>query len=970
MLEARIPGVRFESRLQPVGDELPRMDIAAFVGFASTGPLHRPVAIEDPGRFREIFGPDPVLAWDSEAGRVRYGMLGTSVETFFANGGRRCWAVRVADAEAIVWHRFALPGLKDGRSDGMAGSEISARARCPGSWCENLSVATSLNRQLLPLRDFAINGDAGNEHPLHLAAHKYRLDLLADAGAFEPGELIEVFFGDDLPRLFLFVHEIEPGSGYVRLYGDSEVDGSEPTQGVFWLAAPLSPADERPSLHTISESDALAELTAAGIDTAISNWMTDGLAAAISIRRIRLEIAVWRNAGIVARIGELGLASAHPRFWGGLPADNALFGSPSLSRDRRESQRLDAEVSSPRFPLAGIEIKPKDPPVFHLPLQVASRLLPETSVSIPPQPGTALERDGLAVFHSSLFIDPELASTGGSVLVEAEHRYYVLEEDLIGLHSLLPVEEASLIAVPDVCHGGWTRQLPPAAATLEAPWLLPGSPELIELPPPDETGGYAIDWTEVAGATSYLLESAEHPDFDVAATVFAGAATATTLYPDRDCPKRIYFRVRALRFGASGPWSNTRQALVPDTLFTPCAMPVPDELRLSVENTGSPPETRLVWSALDSIAVAGARYDVQESTDADFFAPTSQRTNELELSLPGGATSETEVRRYFRVRSIVGADVGPWSNTVIVEPTQRVNWTLVAPSEFEDNVLLSVHRALLRFAGARADMLALLSLPAHYRRFEAIAHVGKLTAGGTERFSGTADAGDVLPLSDGEADVLSYGTLLHPWVTVRVPDRGVNREEITTELPPEGVIAGSMAGLSIERGAWLAPANKILQRVLALTPRFDIEDWKKLLVAGVNLILQVPRGFTLLSEVTLSPDNSLRPVHVRRLLILLRRLALREGDRFVFDVNDINLRHRVRHWFERVLADLYSRGAFAGSSPGTAYRVVTDESVNPRTSVENGRFIIELQVAPAPALDFITVRLVSDERGRLAVEGP
>ena len=37
---------------------LPRMDVAAFVGFAAAGPLDVPVAVEDAARFRDVFGAD------------------------------------------------------------------------------------------------------------------------------------------------------------------------------------------------------------------------------------------------------------------------------------------------------------------------------------------------------------------------------------------------------------------------------------------------------------------------------------------------------------------------------------------------------------------------------------------------------------------------------------------------------------------------------------------------------------------------------------------------------------------------------------------------------------------------------------------------------------------------------------------------------------------------------------------------
>ena len=52
----RLPGIAFET-VAPAPDRvLPRMDVAAFAGFAESGPLHLPVPVESAARFRELFG--------------------------------------------------------------------------------------------------------------------------------------------------------------------------------------------------------------------------------------------------------------------------------------------------------------------------------------------------------------------------------------------------------------------------------------------------------------------------------------------------------------------------------------------------------------------------------------------------------------------------------------------------------------------------------------------------------------------------------------------------------------------------------------------------------------------------------------------------------------------------------------------------------------------------------------------------
>jgi phage tail sheath protein FI len=92
--------------------------------------------------------------------------------------------------------------------------------------------------------------------------------------------------------------------------------------------------------------------------------------------------------------------------------------------------------------------------------------------------------------------------------------------------------------------------------------------------------------------------------------------------------------------------------------------------------------------------------------------------------------------------------------------------------------------------------------------------------------------------------------------------------------------------------------------------------------------------------------------------MLLRRLALRVGNRYVFEPNDGSFRRGAAQAFEQLLAQMYAAGAFAGATAASAYRVVVDDTLNTRQSVDQGRFIVELRVAPSLPLTFLTVRLV------------
>src|ERR1044072_3440569 len=96
----RLPGFRFKTESPQLTESLPRMDVTVFVGFAASGPLHTPVAIEDAAQFAAVFGEDAPLVWDGKRGEQVYAYLAPTVRAVFNNGGRRCFVVRVAGRQA------------------------------------------------------------------------------------------------------------------------------------------------------------------------------------------------------------------------------------------------------------------------------------------------------------------------------------------------------------------------------------------------------------------------------------------------------------------------------------------------------------------------------------------------------------------------------------------------------------------------------------------------------------------------------------------------------------------------------------------------------------------------------------------------------------------------------------------------------------------------------------------------------
>ena len=211
--------------------------------------------------------------------------------------------------------------------------------------------------------------------------------------------------------------------------------------------------------------------------------------------------------------------------------------------------------------------------------------------------------------------------------------------------------------------------------------------------------------------------------------------------------------------------------------------------------------------------------------------------------------------------------------------------------------------------------------------------------------------------------------LYHPWIVT--PDNtGLPPQSLRT-LVPDGAVCGVIASTTLASGAWIAPANVAVTNAVALAPSLQTGTPLAFASARINLIAQQPEGFMITGQDTLISDSfaDLQPLNVRRLLILLRRLALREGVRYVFQNISPAFQRQVTRQFQQWMQLLLARGAFAGSSALDSYQVIADASVNSQSSIDQGRFIVKLLVAPSVPMRFLTVLLVQSGGQLSLVEG-
>ena len=977
----RLPGFRFETQAPTLPEVLPRMDIAVFVGFAASGPLQTPVVIETEQQFAAIFGEDAPLAWDVERGEQVYAYLGPAVRAFFRNGGRRCWIIRVArqtprESNALNRARnnfFPIPALARAEFNPNGTirsiSPAFARARSEGSWSDTLRVSSALLS-----RPLQVNGSLtadGSDFELQLARDPanvvtagdlLRLDFASEgfiafmalksvtpAQLSPPASLVlnttanravwlQSLANDPGPpapdtevKAFVFTRELltsPPNSSDEIAAFETEFEAVlSPNQpallqddrvSVKLLNCPLADAPSPGSLVRIEFSNIHWWMTVENLDFTTGDEDGVPLVSGHAFRVIETPNPLPAETPACERLSfELWLRKAEEYSISlsdlGFAEEHERYWAklPSDEELYRDSDSFTREE-----PATVLWRQVGD--LFRFPLAgdatagevyfpLLMPALPENYLGPVALPGSERERDGLAEFDAELFLDHALLDVGTRVLASTA--------DFIQYTSPQPRRLKGI-------HAAFPIE---EATVIAAPdavnygWFEqqrePLSDPPPSLPPVRPEWWHFLDCNPVTGAKPPLSDC--EPEETAPAPV-----------------KPVH----------EPEWGN----------FLNCGINIiqPPQL-FALQNVSRDGNFTLQWESSPPIV---AEYVLEEATTDDFSnAEVVHSGSETSFTLYGRRSGDY----FYRVRAVVGPETSDWSNGVGVRVEENARW-LLDKTTYSPDVLLAVQRSLLRLCAARGDLFTVLSLPEHYREDKAIEHVSLLKA--------PADlvppVEDVPALTRGEVNVFSYGAVYHPWLISRE-----NQDDESLRMPPCGAVIGSIAESALTRGGWIAPANRPLRGVMALQPNILPERHFEIQEARINLVRQEPRGFLVLDADTLSDDEDLRPINVRRLLILLRRLALRLGATYVFEPNSASFRRNVDRGFTEMLDGMFERGAFAGATPATAYQVVTDDSLNTPQSIDLGRFIIELRVAPSLPMTFLTIRLVQTNERTVATEG-
>ncbi|MEU6934157.1 phage tail sheath family protein [Streptomyces sp. NPDC046385] len=198
-----------------------------------------------------------------------------------------------------------------------------------------------------------------------------------------------------------------------------------------------------------------------------------------------------------------------------------------------------------------------------------------------------------------------------------------------------------------------------------------------------------------------------------------------------------------------------------------------------------------------------------------------------------------------------------------------------------------------------------------------------------------------------------HATLYYPWVRVFDPAAGRN-----ATVPPSGHIAGVWARSDAERGVHKAPANEVIRGVVDLELKLSKGEQDLLNPIGVNCVRAFPgRGIRIWGARTLSSDPAWRYLNVRRLFNYLEESILLGTQWVVFEPNDDRLWSSIRRNVTAFLTEEWRRGALFGRTAAEAFYVKCDRDNNPQESIDQGRVVCEIGVAPVKPAEFVVFRL-------------
>lgn len=210
----------------------------------------------------------------------------------------------------------------------------------------------------------------------------------------------------------------------------------------------------------------------------------------------------------------------------------------------------------------------------------------------------------------------------------------------------------------------------------------------------------------------------------------------------------------------------------------------------------------------------------------------------------------------------------------------------------------------------------------------------------------------------------AFAALYYPWINVDNPTG--SKGNTTINVPPSGHMAGVWARTDGERGVHKAPANEIVRGALDVETNITKAEQGLLNPIGINCIRPFgTQGIRVWGARTLSSNTDWRYINVRRLFNTIET-AIMNGTSFaVFEPNDQKLWEGLKRTVSSYLRGQWRDGALFGATADQAFYVKCDDETNPPDSIDEGKVVVEVGIAPVKPAEFVIFRIaqIKDDGG-------
>jgi Bacteriophage tail sheath protein len=312
--------------------------------------------------------------------------------------------------------------------------------------------------------------------------------------------------------------------------------------------------------------------------------------------------------------------------------------------------------------------------------------------------------------------------------------------------------------------------------------------------------------------------------------------------------------------------------------------------------------------------------------------------------------------------AIVGKE-GPRTGLKLLEEIDEIS-IVTAPGCID----AASHEALVSHCEAMRDRVCILDLPdvKNTELLKTVETVPVPTTKGKDKDKDAAPGGDAGAKAGGAARprVSPRGLSTAYFPNIIVTD-ALHPNIPPVPVSPSGHIAGIWAATDGRRGVHKAPANVPVAGALNLTYRVTDSEQGDLNEKGINVIRYFSaEGILVWGARTLAESSSeWKYINVRRLLIMIEQSIKRNTSWVVFEPNDETTWKSVTGEVSGFLRNVWRDGALVGATPDQAFFVKCNHETNPQESIDAGRLIVVIGVAPVKPAEFVIFQIGLTAKG-------